>query len=230
MYSGGGLNCQGLAWQGLAHSLVLPKRLRKGSSLCFSVCHTRRVSMYPPTTSPAISPALFGPPQSLPPLPGGPPPLAVDQPAFQYASLETPAAASAKKLKVVAGVLGLLSVLLLAATIALGVLYGTKGGETTVTVAPTTGPPSGTNPCDGADPGFSSIDGFDSSGNVQALEQGGANVTSGYQGSFNASGGTPITTPLYAAGLCPFNVHWHLGTDHYSAGVTDYAQHGAARC
>eukprot|EP00670_Eutreptiella_braarudii_P018296 CAMPEP_0174346726 /NCGR_PEP_ID=MMETSP0811_2-20130205/2535_1 /TAXON_ID=73025 ORGANISM="Eutreptiella gymnastica-like, Strain CCMP1594" /NCGR_SAMPLE_ID=MMETSP0811_2 /ASSEMBLY_ACC=CAM_ASM_000667 /LENGTH=93 /DNA_ID=CAMNT_0015471559 /DNA_START=20 /DNA_END=297 /DNA_ORIENTATION=+ len=93
--------------------------------------------MYPPNTSPAGSPGPFGPPPSLPPLRGGPPPLAVDQPVFKYASLETPAAASAKKLKVVAGVLGLLSVLLLAATITLGVLYGTKGGETTVTVAPT---------------------------------------------------------------------------------------------
>ena len=207
------------------HSLELLKRLRKGTGLCFSVYHACRVSMYAPTTSP------YGPPASLPPLPGAPPPMVsqpvydyapmVSQPVYDYAPMETAAVGSAKKLKAVAGVLGLLSILLLAATITLGILYGTKGGETTVTVAPTTGPPSGTNPCSGADPGFSSIDCFDSSGNVQALEQAGANVTSGYQGSFNASGRTPITTPLYAAGLCPVNVHWHLGTEHYSAGQYD---------
>ena len=129
------------------------------TGLCFSVYHARRVSMYAPTTSP------YGPPASLPPLPGAPPPM-VTQPVYDYANMEKAAVGSTKKLKVVAGVLGLLSILLLATTITFGILYGTKGGETTVTVAPTTGPPSGTNPCSGADPGFSSIDCFDSSGDA----------------------------------------------------------------
>jgi len=31
----------------------------------------------------------------------------------------------------------------------------------------------------------------------------------------------PITTPYYQNGMCPVNVHWHLGTEHYSLGQYD---------
>merc|ERR1719343_1962337 len=31
----------------------------------------------------------------------------------------------------------------------------------------------------------------------------------------------PITEPYYKKGLCPVNVHWHLGAEHYSAGEFD---------
>lgn len=50
--------------------------------------------------------------------------------------------------------------------------------------------------------------------------QAGANVTEGYEGKH---GGTynPITTPYFKAGLCPVNVHWHLGTEHTSYGQYD---------
>jgi hypothetical protein len=51
-------------------------------------------------------------------------------------------------------------------------------------------------------------------------------VTAGYVGGLTegpggAALGTPITTPYYQAGLCPVNVHWHLGAEHLSAGEFD---------
>jgi len=50
--------------------------------------------------------------------------------------------------------------------------------------------------------------------------QAGANVTKGYQGNMEVDV-VPITTPYYQAGLCPVNVHWHLGAEHNSAGEYD---------
>lgn len=35
----------------------------------------------------------------------------------------------------------------------------------------------------------------------------------GYEGDFNATGRVPITDPFWKVGLCPVNVHWHLGGD-----------------
>ena len=52
---------------------------------------------------------------------------------------------------------------------------------------------------------------------VAAAEQSGTNVTAGYTGNL-ATSATPIATPYYMAGLCPVNVHWHLGTEHLSVG------------
>ena len=51
-------------------------------------------------------------------------------------------------------------------------------------------------------------------------EQSGANVTAGYQGERNTTA-VPITVPYRDVGLCPVNVHWHIGTEHYSAGEYD---------
>jgi len=56
---------------------------------------------------------------------------------------------------------------------------------------------------------------------VQVLEQAGANVTKGYKGKLDAGDRTPITAEYSEAGLCPVNVHWHLGAEHYSAGQFD---------
>lgn len=56
---------------------------------------------------------------------------------------------------------------------------------------------------------------------VKALEQAGANVTKGYVGLINASSRPPITTSYLEAGLCPVNVHWHLGAEHLSVGQFD---------
>ena len=58
-----------------------------------------------------------------------------------------------------------------------------------------------------------------------ALEQAGGNVTEGYKGGFSTTA-TPITTTLAEAGLCPVNVHWHLGAEHLSVGQFDAAGSG----
>jgi len=65
-------------------------------------------------------------------------------------------------------------------------------------------------------------------GVANAFEQSGTNVTVGYSGSgivgVTFSGASPISTPYWQAGLCPVNVHWHLGTEHLSVGQFD--EHG----
>jgi len=75
---------------------------------------------------------------------------------------------------------------------------------------------AGTNVCSGKKP----IAGFQNwacykDGVIQAIEQSGTDVTYGYNGSMVANV-TPINTTLFQAGLCPVNVHWHLGTEHRS--------------
>merc|ERR1719464_1661622 len=85
---------------------------------------------------------------------------------------------------------------------------------------------AGKKPTDGYAPGdgyFNNINCTLENGVVQALEQAGTNVTAGYVGGMDAHG-PPITTSYLQAGLCPVNVHWHLGTEHYSAGEFD--EHG----
>jgi hypothetical protein len=51
-------------------------------------------------------------------------------------------------------------------------------------------------------------------------EQAGADVSAGVQGGFD-SDTWPIMTSYMQAGLCPVNVHWHLGAEHKSAGQYD---------
>jgi Delta carbonic anhydrase len=81
----------------------------------------------------------------------------------------------------------------------------------------------GDNICEEKDPAFSAVpcvvDGV-----VTALEQAGANVTVGYVGELDTDA-EPITTTFFEAGLCPVNVHWHRGTEHYSLG--EYDENGA---
>jgi len=93
-----------------------------------------------------------------------------------------------------------------------------------VTAKPTKKMFGTTNPCDGKKPisGYENRD-CEKNGVINAMEQAGANVTLGYQGKFN-SDKVPITTSYLSAGLCPVNVHWHLGTEHYSVG--QYDEHG----
>jgi hypothetical protein len=50
--------------------------------------------------------------------------------------------------------------------------------------------------------------------------QAGGNVTKGYKGGMQVDH-VPITTPYWKNEMCPVNVHWHLGTKHYSAGEYD---------
>jgi len=85
-------------------------------------------------------------------------------------------------------------------------------------------PCAGKKPYDASTPGdgyFNNINCTLENGVVNALEQAGANVTAGYQGDLDATGRVPINTSYLEAGLCPVNVHWHLGAEHYSAGQFD---------
>mmetsp|Transcript_37939 Transcript_37939/g.45743 ORF Transcript_37939/g.45743 Transcript_37939/m.45743 type:complete len:426 (-) Transcript_37939:251-1528(-) len=88
----------------------------------------------------------------------------------------------------------------------------------------------GENPCHGKKPIHSNAAGDDNyfknvqcleNGVFQTLEQSGTNVTVGYKGEVDATGRTPILTTYKEAGLCPVNVHWHLGTEHLSVGQYD---------
>lgn len=80
-----------------------------------------------------------------------------------------------------------------------------------------------TNPCAGKKPTNTSFDNKPCflGAVLNALEQAGANVTQGFQGTLDATPRVPITTQYYKAGLCPVNVHWHLGAEHYSVGQYD---------
>jgi len=87
---------------------------------------------------------------------------------------------------------------------------------------------SGDNICVGTDPGLPNIecvvDGVVTPGSDYYLatgEQSGVNVTKGYQGD-NEVESVPINTTYWEAGLCPVNVHWHLGTEHFSLGQFDH--------
>ena len=50
--------------------------------------------------------------------------------------------------------------------------------------------------------------------------QAGANVTEGFQGLFKIDV-APNTNEYWQSSMCPVNVHWHLGTEHYSIGEYD---------
>lgn len=76
----------------------------------------------------------------------------------------------------------------------------------------------GNNPCEGAKPTDDAFDNQDCVDSVaNAVEQSGTNVTLGYVGQINSSAAPPITSSYFEAGLCPVNVHWHLGAEHFSA-------------
>jgi hypothetical protein len=88
---------------------------------------------------------------------------------------------------------------------------------------------AGKNPCAGKKPA-SGFENFACRVNnvVVALEQSGVDVTVGVQGTNPKTAGTPIQTTLAAAGLCPVNVHWHLGAEHRSTGQYDESGVGPA--
>ena len=129
---------------------------------------------------------------------------------------------------------GVVTVASLAAAIALGV-KAADSGTTTVssaaaqppTIIVNTGdrmfgtdkPPAGTNPCEGKKPDLPNVECvIDALTNVGP--QSGANVTQGYTGGLDVDH-VPITTAYWMNGMCPVNVHWHLGAEHYSAGQYD---------
>ncbi len=53
--------------------------------------------------------------------------------------------------------------------------------------------------------------------------QAGANVTRGFKGEMTNTSeiGTPLTSEFSETQMCTVNVHWHLGTEHYSLGEYD---------
>jgi len=79
--------------------------------------------------------------------------------------------------------------------------------------------PSTSNPCAGQRPNLPNVqcvvDAVEQTG-----EQSGANVTKGYNGA-KQTNAIPIRIPYAQAGLCPVNVHWHMGAEHYSLGQYD---------
>ena len=78
------------------------------------------------------------------------------------------------------------------------------------------------NYCLGAKPTDDAFNNFACEDAVaQEIEQAGAIVTEGYVGLIDNSATPPITTSYREAGLCPVNVHWHLGAEHLSAGQFD---------
>jgi hypothetical protein len=81
------------------------------------------------------------------------------------------------------------------------------------------------NPCAGAKLDFPDhacmVDGL-----IQAVEQAGGDVTLNFKGGKNVTDHygrpvMPITDAYYTKGLCPVNVHWHLGAEHRSVGEFD---------
>jgi len=86
------------------------------------------------------------------------------------------------------------------------------------------GPPSGENVCDGTKPKEGA--GFDNTAckaedlTVLVDEQSGADVSSPFIGTLETTY-APITKAYWKAGMCPVNVHWHLGAEHRSAGQYD---------
>ena len=83
----------------------------------------------------------------------------------------------------------------------------------------TVGPPPGDNPCAGKKPDLPNVECVQND-IAMTGEQSGTNVTLGYKG-LKETDAVPITTPFYQAGICPVNVHWHLGAEHLSVGEYD---------
>jgi len=80
------------------------------------------------------------------------------------------------------------------------------------------GPPSGTNVCEGKKPKL----GFDDFACAEDVvnEQAAADVSSPFKGTL-ATNAEPIMASFWQAGICPVNVHWHLGAEHRSAAEYD---------
>jgi len=84
---------------------------------------------------------------------------------------------------------------------------------------PTIKPPAGENPCAGTKVDLANVECV-ATAMTNVIPQSGANVTKGYVGGMEVDH-EPITTPYWQNQMCPVNVHWHLGTEHYSAGQYD---------
>ena len=81
-------------------------------------------------------------------------------------------------------------------------------------------PMAAENPCAGTDPKYPNIQCVVDDV-VEALGQAGADVTVGYAGDLDMGDVKPVTIPYWQQGICPMNVHWHLGAEHRSEGEFD---------
>jgi len=84
-------------------------------------------------------------------------------------------------------------------------------------------PPAGTNVCAGKRPSFDDV----SCAEATVNEQSAADVSSPFIGT-KVTDAEPILTSYWQAGLCPVNVHWHLGAEHRSKGQFDEDGKGPA--
>jgi hypothetical protein len=118
----------------------------------------------------------------------------------EVTSKDDNACSSLKKMQILVGLLAVTTFALLVSTSFLAVDANSSSSISTITVIPTTKPPSGTNPCEGKKPDAPNVACVVDEVNMTG-EQAGANVTEGYQGDFNTTA-VPITEPYYKAGLC----------------------------
>jgi len=133
-------------------------------------------------------------------------------------------------------ILGLLTACLLVVAIIVGVsgngdkakLAELKSAESAMVVekgeGKLPGPPAGENVCDGKKVDLPNKP-CEVNNVINALEQAGGNVTVGFKGLLETDN-VPITEPYWKAGLCPVNVHWHLGAEHLSVGEYDFDGYG----
>lgn len=127
--------------------------------------------------------------------------------------------------KLLLGFLALSTVGLLASTIVLGVKKCDDVPKSNVprdSLKSTTVFSTQANKCAGKKPEKGS--GFDNYDCIHRLgPQAGANVTKGFKGGMNDTNitGVPLLSEYWENKMCPVNVHWHLGTEHYSMGEYD---------
>lgn len=144
----------------------------------------------------------------------------------------TPSKNDESKLKTIVLILGLATVGLLAATIVLAVQNGKKEeSTTTVTNSAQLSSTADYFESKAASKFFAKDDANVCEGAKLAFEnqlcadlnvpQSGSNVTKGYVGELDMAGVVPNTKNYWQSAMCPVNVHWHLGSEHYSVGEYD---------
>jgi len=127
------------------------------------------------------------------------------------------------KLKILTGIFALTTVGLLVTTIIVATDDSDDVVETITTSARSLDSSNfilATNVCDGAKAVIENTACFVND-TVAVLGQAGANVTEGYVGDLDMSDTPPFTDAYFTGGLCPVNVHWHLGAEHLSVGQYD---------
>jgi len=136
--------------------------------------------------------------------------------------------AEAKNQKSIIGLLALSTLGLLIATIVLATNQGSDDAASTVTEPVLSNVPDNVvpdiqsifmkeedNTCADTNPKFANVDCIHVTG-----PQAGGNVTKGYNGGMEVDV-VPNLENYWQTKMCPVNVHWHLGAEHYSVGQYD---------